>query len=315
MSEVREPRSVVLSGATGLVGGALMPVLARAGWEVRALSRSPARLSEELERAESTRGTLRALRWDGATPPPEAVAGSEAIVHLAGEPVFGGIPTAAKRARILDSRVESTRRIVAAIAERPEDERPRTFVCASAVGFYGDRGEEELTESATPGRGFLADVCRAWEAEAEAAEKLGVRVVRLRIGLVLAKGGGALSMMRIPFGLGLGGRLGDGRQWMPWVDLADLVRMIVFALDSEVRGALNATSPNPARNSEFTAALAKALGRPAFLPVPAFALRATLGELAGELLGSRRVLPAAPLAAGFEFETPDLADSLAHHLG
>ncbi|MCG8588998.1 MAG: TIGR01777 family oxidoreductase [Proteobacteria bacterium] len=292
---------VLVSGGTGLVGGRLLPALRAGGREVRSLSRA---------------GDAAGPRfgWDGVHPPEAALRGSEAIVHLAGEPVFGGPPTAARRARIRESRVASTRAFVDAIAALPAGDRPQTFVCASAVGYYGDRGEEILAEEAAPGEGFLAEVCVAWEAEARRAEALGVAVARLRIGIVLAREGGALAAMARPFRLGLGGRLGHGRQWFPWIHADDLVSLVLACLEGRLTGAVNATAPGPVRNAELTRALGSVLRRPTLLPVPAFALRAGLGELAGELLGSRRVVPAAAEAAGVAFRHPDLAGALAAEL-
>ncbi len=297
--------TVLVSGATGLIGGRLLPELGRRFGSVRILSRSPGGGADGVER----------IVWDGSDPGPEALAGVNAVVHLAGEPVFGGAPTAARQRRIRSSRIDSTRAIVDRIAEQDADARPACLVCASAVGFYGDRGEEWLDEDARPGDGFLAEVCRDWEAEALRAEALGVRVVRLRIGVVLARDGGALSLMQLPFRLGVGGRLGDGRQFFPWIHVEDMVRVILFALDEPVSGALNAVAPEAARNSELTRALGRVLRRPTLLPVPGFALRLALGVFSGELLGSRRVRPARLEAAGFEWRHPGLEAALAVELG
>jgi uncharacterized protein (TIGR01777 family) len=264
----------------------------------------------------ATRPGLESRSWDGVDPGAAALVGTDAIVHLAGEPIFGGAPTKARLTRVRESRVGSTRRIVERIAGLPEGGRPRTFVCASAVGFYGDRGEERLDESSSGGSGVLAEVCRDWEAEAARAEALGVRVVRLRIGVVLAREGGALSLMKIPFSLGVGGRLGSGRQFFPWIHIDDLVGAILFALESDaLRGAVNAVAPSPVRNSELTEALGRALGRPTILPVPGFALRAVLGPLADELLGSRCVVPRRLEESGFAFRHPELEEALEAALG
>ncbi len=253
--------------------------------------------------------------WDGIDPGAAALAGVDAVVHLAGEPLFGGLPTKARLARMRESRIASTKRIVERIAALAERARPRTLVCASAVGIYGDRGEEELDEDSAPGSGYLADLCRDWEAEASRAEALGVRVVRVRIGVVLAREGGALSLMRIPFSLGLGGRLGTGRQYFPWIHIDDLVAVILFSLErSELRGAVNAVAPSAVRNLELTETLARVLRRPALVPVPGFALRALLGPLAGELLGSRCVLPRRLLEAGFSFRYTALETAIGEEL-
>jgi hypothetical protein len=303
------PRCALVTGGTGLVGSRLLPRLAERFDQVRGLSRRAARPSSG-DRTKPIR-----FQWDGIDPGHEAVAGSEAVIHLAGEPIFGGRLSKARRIRIRASRVDSTRALVRRIGELEPEARPKTLVCASAVGFYGDRGDAWLTEDSPSGSGFLADVCREWEAAASEAEVLGMRVVRLRIAVVLAAEGGALAMMRPPFALGLGGRLGSGRQYFPWIQIEDLIEIILFALDRPIHGALNAVAPEAVRNSDLTRELAAALGRPAILPVPAFALRLALGELADELLGSRRVRPARLLAEGFEFRHPDLAGALAACLG
>lgn len=297
-----EPRTALVTGATGLVGRRLVRRLVADGWSVRAVTRSPAsaRLPAGVE----------AVGWDGVRVPAQGLAGVAGVVHLAGEPVFGGPLTRSRRERIRASRVDSTRALVAAMADLPAEERPRVLVCASAVGYYGTRGEEPLPESASPGRGFLSEVCVAWEEAARAAARHGTRVVSLRIGIVLAAEGGALLPMARAFRFGLGGRLGDGRQWFPWIHVDDLVAMIREALtDERWSGPVNAVAPNPVRNAELTQALARAVRRPALLPVPAFALRALLGELADELLGSRRAIPQRAAELGFRFavETLDRA--------
>ena len=297
---------VLISGATGLVGRRLVARLTERFASVRVLSRSGGVARPGIETAS----------WDGLDPGAAALVGVDAVVHLAGEPIFGGLPTKARLARIRESRVASTRRIVERIAALAVGARPRTFVCASAVGIYGDRGEEELDERSAPGSGFLADLCRDWEDEAGRAEALGVRVVCLRIGVVLAREGGALSLMRIPFSLGLGGRLGSGKQFFPWIHIEDLVGAILWALErQDLRGAVNAVAPTAVRNRELTETLARVLGRPAALPAPAFALRAALGPLAGELLGSRNVVPARLVAAEFSFRQPGLESALVEACG
>jgi uncharacterized protein (TIGR01777 family) len=301
------PRTLVVSGATGLIGGRLIAALG-AGVRVRALTRDPARA--ELG------GGCEAVAWDGRRAPSEALAGVDGIVHLAGEPLFGGLPTPGRLRRIRASRIDSTRSFVAALAALPADRRPRALLCASAVGIYGDRGEEELPEQAAPGTGFLAELCRDWETAAIAAGAYGVRVVCLRFGIVLAREGGALPLLARVFGLGLGGRLGSGRQWVPWVHVDDAVALVRRALDdASVRGAWNVVAPGCVRNAELTRALAAQVRRPAWLPAPALAVRAALGPLAGELLGSRRVVPARALAAGHRFAQPELAGALARELG
>jgi uncharacterized protein (TIGR01777 family) len=245
-------------------------------------------------------------------PPADSLAGADAIVHLAGEPLAQRWTPEAKR-RIRGSRVEGTRRLVEALPALPR--RPAVLVCASAIGYYGSRGEEVLTESSAPGEGFLTELCLAWEKTAGLAEALDLRVVNLRNGIVLGPEGGALAKMLLPFRLGLGGRLGSGRQWMSWIHIDDLVGLIRLALErSELRGPINATAPNPVTNSEFTDTLAAVLYRPALLPVPAFALRALFGEMGEVMLGSQRVLPRVAESAGFQFQYPDLKQALEHLL-
>lgn len=303
-----DPRTVLVTGATGLVGRRLVAALRADPWSVRAVTRRPqgAQLPEGVE----------PIGWDGVRLPPSALAGCAAVVHLAGEPVFAGPLTRARRERVWGSRIDSTRALVEAIAALPAGERPATFVCASAVGYYGSRGDERLEESAPPGEGFLADLCVAWEQEARAAAGYGVRTASLRIGLVLAREGGALASLAGLFGLGLGGRIGSGAQWWPWIHVDDLVALCRGALvDPRYRGVLNAVAPNPVQNRDFARELARRLHRPALLPMPAFALRALLGELSGELLGSRRVVPQRALDAGFGFAHERLASALAVELG
>ncbi len=301
---------MLVTGGTGLIGGRLVAALARDGVDVRVLTRSPEAAGASLPTG------ARAVGWDGTDPPADALAGAAAAVHLAGEPLFAGPLVGSRRRRVVDSRVESTRALVRRLSELPEGERPGTLVSGSAVGFYGDRGEQELTEDAPAGTGFLADLCRSWEASALPAQELGVRVVTLRTGVALAREGGALPRMALPFRFGLGGRLGSGRQWLPWIHVEDLVDLIRACLgDERYAGPVNGVSPEPVRNEEFTRALAGVLRRPALLRVPAFALRTALGDLAGELLGSRRVLPARAAERGFAFREPEVAGALARELG
>ncbi len=295
---------VLISGATGLVGGRLTARLAAAGHRCRALSRDPAHARARVP------ALAEAYPWSPTEepPPPEALRGVDAVVHLAGESVVGRW-TEAKRRAIHDSRVIGTRNLVTALRAL---EAPPTLVSASAIGFYGDRGDLPLTESAPAGEGFLADVCRGWEAAAAEAEALGARVVRLRIGLVLGARGGALDAMLRPFRLGLGGPLGGGLQWWSWIHLEDVVGLIEQALvDDRLRGAVNATAPQPLRQREFARVLGRSLGRWAVLPVPRRALELALGDFASELLASRRVLPRAAEEARFAFAYPALEDALA----
>jgi hypothetical protein len=292
----------LVTGATGFVGPRLLRLLDR-----------PVVLSRDADRARATIGHLvdRIVRWDPmqGPPPPEAFAGIDAVLHLAGESVAEGRWTAAQKARIRDSRVVGTRNLVQGIAQAAQ--KPAVLVSASAVGYYGNRGDEELTESASPADDFLAQVCVDWEREALAAEKLGVRVVTARTGIVLGAGGGALGKMLFPFKLGAGGPLGNGRQWMPWIHVADLARLYVHAAETAaIRGAMNAVAPNPVRNSEFTKALARQLHRPAFMPAPYFGLRLAFGEFAQVLFASQRVIPRVALESGFVFQYPEIAGAL-----
>ena len=278
-----------------------MPVLQERGYQTSQLVRRPATGKNQ-------------IRWDPTQPVnPDSVTGFDAVIHLAGESIVGRWGKA-KKAAIRDSRVLGTRHLAEALARAPQP--PGVLVAASAIGYYGDRGEELLREDSGPGQGFLADVCQEWEAAATLAAKGGIRVVHLRIGIVLRPAGGALAAMVKPFRLGLGGRIGSGRQWWSWIDVHDLVGAILHAIMTEsLRGPVNAVSPNPVTNSDFTGALAKALSRPAIFPMPAFAARLALGQMAGELLlASKRVAPARLLASGFQFGYPDLAASLRANL-
>ncbi len=287
---------LALTGATGFVGRHVIRLAVRRGYEVIAFTRNPARPV----------GDCIETRKFSAEAPPD-LRGCDAVIHLAGENV-AGLWTRKKMQRIRDSRVLGTRQIAAAIAAMAQP--PEVLVSASATGFYNG-GDEELTEDSPSGTGFLAETCQAWEAEALAAEK-HCRVVRMRIGVVLGKNGGALRMMLPLFRLGLGARLGSGRQWMPWIHVEDLASLLLFAVENlDASGAMNATAPWPVRNADFTRTLARTLHRPAFLAVPAFALRMLLGEFSRELLGSKRVLPAAATALGLNFRFPELAPALA----
>ncbi len=251
------------------------------------------------------------FRWDPLREPlpAEALEGVDVVYHLAGESVAEGRWTAAQKARIRDSRVIGTRNLVQGIKQ--VERKPSVLVSASAVGYYGNRGDDELTESAPPADDFLAEVCVAWEQEALMAEQLGVRTVTARTGIVLGAGGGALAKMLTPFKLGAGGPLGNGKQWMPWVHVADLARLYVHAADTpSINGPMNAVAPHPVRNSEFTKALGRQLHRPAFMPAPYIGLRLLFGEFAQVLFASQRVIPKVALDTGFVFQYPDIASAL-----
>lgn len=294
---------IAITGASGFVGRAVMT-------ELRAHEHEPVPVRR--------RGDDVKLRWstDTGFDPLHALDDYDAIVHLAGENIAGGRWNDERKARIKSSRVEGTRRVVEAlVAAKP---RPRTFVCMSAVGFYGPRGDVELTEDANAGHDFLAEVCTAWESEANKAEAIAdCRVVRLRLGTVLGAGGGALAKMMPAFKLGVGGRLGDGEQYMSWIHIDDVVGGIVRALeDDKMSGAYNLTAPTPVTNADFTRALGRALHRPTFIPVPRFALKAAFGEVAEHLLlQGQRAVPRRLLDTGHKFAFSDLGEALADVVG
>jgi uncharacterized protein (TIGR01777 family) len=308
---------VVVVGGSGFLGRPLCAALVRGQHRVVVLSRNPARAQMALG------GAVEALAWDPARPDAsqpwvQQLRQAAAVVNLAGENVGGHGPlpkrwNAAFKARVHGSRLVTTRAIVAALGAAPAEQRPGVLVNASAIGYYGDRGDEPLDESSAPGGGFLADVCRVWEGATEPAESAGVRVVRTRFGLVLTERGGLLPRLLLPFRLGVGGRLGDGRAWMSCVALDDVVGAVAFALATDaLRGPVNVVGPEPVRNAEFTDALARVLHRPALLAVPKTALRLLLGtRQADEMaLASQRVLPRALLAAGYAFRRPTLEDAI-----
>ena len=294
---------ILVTGATGFVGSRLCERLKQRGDTVVALSRDEASARRRVPALEH------AYTWDPlAEPAPgEALAGVDGIIHLLGEPVAGRW-TEAKKRLIFDSRVVGTRNLVEAISTL--DAKPKVLISSSAMGYYGDRGEEQLTEESSAGEGFTSEVCQAWEREALRVEPLGVRLVRLRTGLVLAQAGGPLAEMLTPFRLGAGGPLGSGRQWWSWIHRDDAVGLIIHLLDSDYHGASNGTTPEPVRQKEFAHILGRALHRPAFMPAPAFALKAVLGGFSFELLASRRVLPNVAQRIGYRFQYPDLHSCL-----
>jgi uncharacterized protein len=292
---------ILLSGASGLVGTHLSRVLRQDGHTVGKLVRPG---------GERSTGDV---SWNplAATIDTASIDGTDAFVHLSGANIGRGRWTPAQKAILRSSRVDSTRVLVDAFTRLRR--RPKVFVCASATGYYGDRGDEILTESSGPGRDFLSLLARDWEAEAVRAEQSGIRTVRLRLGVILSADGGALPRMLLPFRWGLGGRFGSGRQWMSWITLADAVAIACRVIENEsIVGPINVVTPNPVRNSEFTGVLAKALNRPAILPAPAFALRLALGEMAEPLLlASQRVRPEQLLGMHYAFRFSDLATALA----
>ena len=292
----------LVTGATGFVGKKLLSRLDH-----------PVVLSRDVSAARARLGSgVRVFAWDPLREPapPDALADVDVVFHLAGESVADGRWTAAKKTRIRDSRVLGTRHLTDTI--RRLTRRPQVLVAASAIGYYGDRGDEILDETAPPGRDFLSEVCAAWERESQAAAEAGVRVVNVRLGFVLGKDGGALPRMLTPFRLGLGSPLGSGRQWMSWIHVDDVVGLLLLAAQHpDLQGPLNATAPHPATNREFTKALGRAAGRPTLLPaVPAVALRLALGEFASMLLASQRVLPRRAQAASYKFAHPHLDEAL-----
>ena len=295
---------VTVTGATGLIGARLVAALQRRGDEVTVLTRSP-------DRARSALGDVEAVRWadpEAEPAPAVALAGRDGVVHLAGEPIAQRW-SAAARERIRRSRETGTRNLVAALAQA--DPRPRVLVSASAVGYYGARGDEELTEDAEPGRGFLAEVCAAWEREAQAAAAHGLRVVTVRNGIVLAARGGALAKMLPPFKAGIGGPVAGGRQYMPWIHLDDVVGIYLRALDDERwSGAVNGSAPAPVTNREFSRALGRVLRRPAFAPVPKLALVALYGRMAEIVVTGQRAVPHRTLELGYDFAHRELEPAL-----
>jgi uncharacterized protein (TIGR01777 family) len=284
---------VAVTGATGTIGRAVVTALSSRGNEVTELSRS--------------------ANWPSpktAPPPADALSGRDGVVHLLGEPIAQRWSEDAKR-EIRDSRILSTRNLVAALGELDEAERPSVLVSQSAVGFYGRRGDERIDESVPAGEDFLARVCAGWEAEALRAEELGMRVVVSRTGVVLSPAGGALEKMLPFFKLGIGGPVAGGKQYVPWVHLDDAVGAIVFALDTDAaRGPVNATAPEPVTNTDFSKALGRVLHRPAIAPVPALAVRALYGEMAEIVTTGQRAVPARLTELGYSFRRPDLEDAL-----
>lgn len=299
---------IVVTGATGFVGRRLSETLKQAGCHVIALTRDAESAASRAPAIDS------ACAWDplSEAAPAEVFDGADAVVHLAGETVVGRW-TQAKRDAIRDSRVIGTRNLVNGLRDLPA--RPPMLVAASAVGFYGDRGDEELDETSASGGDFLAEVCRAWEAESSKAGEFGMQVAQVRIGVVLAQGGGALDAMLTPFRLGAGGPLGSGRQWWSWIHRDDLCDLVLHLIQRGESGVYNGTAPHPLRQKEFARVLGRVLRRPSFMPAPAFALKVALGGFASELLSSKKVLPAATQASGFSYRFADLEPALRAALG
>ena len=295
---------ILISGATGLIGRALCHVLNEDGHTIVGVSRS--------SRKPSGLNVGEMYQWDSqAGPPPEAALNQvDAVINLAGEPIAAKRWSDQQKKSIRDSRIVTTRNLVEGM--RRAKRKPEVFVSSSAVGYYGNRGDERLEETSPPGRGFMSEVCQEWEREAARASELGIRVVFVRTGVVLSADGGALEKMLPPFKMGAGGRLGSGKQWFPWIHIDDIVGIFRHSIvNAKATGPINGAAPQPATNAEFARELGHALHRPAFLPVPEIALRILMGEMAGVLFDSQRVIPAAALASGYEFRYPQLGPALA----
>jgi uncharacterized protein (TIGR01777 family) len=291
---------ILITGGTGFIGSALTRSLTEQGYEVTVLSRNP-------DSVEKICGPgIKALNNLNQLKPEDTF---QAIINLAGAPIFDARWSDARKQIIRDSRIGLTRQLVASMARMAV--KPELLISGSAIGYYGDQGDTVLTEQSATHKDFSEQLCTDWENEAKKAEQLGVRVCLIRTGLVLAEGGGLLKRMLLPFRLGLGGRLGDGQQWMSWIHRQDWIAIArLMITDSSMQGAYNATAPNPVTNSEFARTLAHCLNRPALLPVPAWLLKILLGEMSGLVLGSQRVMPERLLALGFRFQYTDLSSAL-----
>ena len=294
---------ILITGSSGLVGSALQSFLQKDGHDIKRLVRSqPTKANELFWNPDD--GVLDATGLEGI----------DAVVHLAGESIAEGRWTGVKKARIRDSRVKGTTLLSQKLASLKQP--PAVLVSASALGYYGNRGDELLTEESSPGSGFLADVCRQWEASTEPAATKGIRIAIARFGLILSKNGGALAKMLLPFRMGAGGQIGSGEQYWSWIDIDDVVRVIDYAMTQDsIRGAINVATPTPVTNAEFTRTLGEVLRRPAVIPIPGMAARAVFGEMANHLLlASARLQPARLIEAGFEFHYPELHAALYHQL-
>ena len=297
-------KNVLVTGGTGFIGSRICDALHEKDYTVHVVSRDPTRAETKLQSVQEI------YAWNPETEqlPSEAISDVQAVIHLAGESIAGRW-NAKKKLRIRDSRVLSTRNLVASFADA--DTKPDVLVCASAIGLYGDSGDESFSEESPAGTDFLAEVCQEWEAEAHKASEYGIRVVSVRIGLVLGLGGGLLEQVLPPFRIGAGGKLGSGNQWMSWIHVDDVVGIVLHALENEnISGALNATAPTPVRNIEFTKTLGAVLRKPAIFPVPAFGLKLIMGEFADFVVLSQNVLPEKTEASGYEFRHRTLESAL-----
>jgi uncharacterized protein (TIGR01777 family) len=293
---------ILVSGVSGPIGAALLPSLRTSGWSVVRLVRGTAAGAGQ-------------VAWDPAQPiAPQSVSGFDAVIHLAGESIFGRW-TAAKKQMIRNSRVAGTLNLAQALAQA--EEKPQVLVCGSAIGYYGNRGDEALSEGSAPGTGFLAEVCQEWEEATMPAVQADIRTAHLRTGIVLSPRGGALGAMLLPFKLGLGGRTGNGQQWMSWIDVRDMVGGIHHILKNDLmQGAVNMVAPKPVTNTEFAKTLASVLSRPAIFPMPALAVKTVFGEMGEELLlSSQKVEPGKLISSGYPFRYRDLRASLEALLG
>ena len=295
--------NILVSGGRGFIGSHLIPALQSAGHTVSLLSRTG-----------DTAAGVKAFSWDpmSGLPPVESLEGVDAVINLAGEPVAHRWSDELKK-KIRDSRVIGTRNLVQGMARAAI--MPKVLVNSSAAGYYGDRGEEQLTETSPVGKSFLSGVCQEWEAAADEAVKSGMRVVKVRTGLVLGANGGALARLVTAFKTKMGGKLGSGAQWMPWIHMADLTGIYRYAAEHEVSGVWNGAAPNAVRNEMFTETLAAALGEPAKMSIPEFALKMMFGEMSEVMLASQHVVPEATLAAGYQFQFSDVADAVRNALG
>src|SRR6202453_115780 len=288
---------ILVSGVSGPIGTALLPSLRTSGCSVVRLTRGPTNEDQ--------------ISWDPSVPiTPETVSGFDAVIHLAGESIFGRW-TEAKKSKIRDSRVVGTFNLASALAQA--EEKPNVFICGSAIGYYGSRGDEVLREESPPGTGFLAEACQDWEEATTPAVQADIRTAHIRTGVVLSPKGGALGAMLLPFKLGLGGRTGDGQQWTSWIDVRDMVGAIHHILKNDlIQGAVNMVAPRPVRNAEFAKTLAGVVSRPAIFPLPAFVVKAAFGEMGEELLlGSQKVEASKLISSGYPFRYRELRTSLA----